>query len=349
MSESDWIKVIGLEQLLRRAVIPHVTRLVIPPGSRLDLTKAEFEIDELNYNSLKLKGFISAIRVSSSQCSLSTMVRVLDTFDDLLVLEVDTHLPDTTRHIIMRAPTQAKVLAHPTTIGLRMGCCDGDGKWNTLSVSAEERLVPAIMRDLNLEALETLDLKPSDGYSADYVQLTVLDKLAEQCPNLTQLAISVSSDPCGQIIIPDNVLKLSIYLECGDNGSETMNILAPSVTHLAVEPRDDKSNLPAILKGFDEGDFNALREIYLKDVQLRPTKIWPSYLRTLIFYGAFEFEPVGRNDIIKDISIRWTDVSTTQLLQLKRFAPQARVKLSNCGFSDLPKVSMTWDIDSDSD
>jgi hypothetical protein len=312
----------------------------IPQGAHLDFTQAKFGLDAFPYTNER----IAAIRVPSSQCSLTTMITFLSWNTAISCLEVDTHLPDKTRHRTMRSPTCRKVLKHEDTLGLRMDCAaSGDGKWNCEHVTAEECFAQAIIRDVNREGVQSLTLKPTQHYDADFVRRTVLDQLcAGLFPNLTRLTISVCAKHASQVTIPGTVRQLHIFL--ANNGKDETALSAPNVTHLSVEPRG-KQIPPVSWNTFSADCFGALLELEIKYVNLRLTLPLPCDLRDVIVGAWSSFQPIsggfsGQHDNLSTIRFQSTDVAMSQILQLTSFAPGVTVKVRCCDFTDLPGVDI---------
>jgi hypothetical protein len=320
-----------------------------PPGSdsHLDLTQAiAFDLSWFLGEYRKLQGRISAIRVASSRCSLTDMVEFLRKYAaDVTWMEVDTHLPDATRHRTMSAPTWQKVLAREDTLGLRMGCCAGDGKWEQNDVYKEECFAPAILRDVNPDGVKALTLRPTADCSPDFVWLTVLDRLAAGLfPNLTKLTISVCAKHADQVPIPVTVRRLHIYLANGGGKDET-SLSAPHVTSLTIEAHPSSSLVEC--NKFSADGFKALYKLEVIKVKLRLTPPVPENLIDLVVGYNSSLELVGEISSQTNVDLKWirfasAEVTYSQMLKLASFAPSASIKMRGCGFSELPKV----DIDS---
>jgi hypothetical protein len=336
----------------------------IPRGSHLDLTQSEFKFSTLKYYS-QLKGLISAIRVESSQWSLTEMVDFLRQFEALSYLEVvvvDTHRSDETRHhsYTMIEPTWQKVLEHDDTMGLRLDCDIGigtfadDGRLKMTSICTEECYAPAILRDVDPNVLTSLYLSVTESYSPDFVRLTVLDRLAAGLfPNLTRLTISVCGKHADQITIPETVRGLKIYIE-NFEGDGTRKLSAPYVTDLDVERRKCRSKAPVRCDGFSADGFGSLKELTIVDVHLRVNLPFPPKLTRIEICGIYVAEASieaiggfsGLNRTLQSIRIEGTKITMTQILQLSRFAPLARIKVRSCKFIDLPMVDFKFDVPS---
>jgi hypothetical protein len=338
--------------MMRWIVITDTDQIrALPPDSRshLDLTQVtEFDMDWFLCDR-KLHGRISAIRVASSWCSLTEMVHFLREYAEHVIwVEVDTHLPDVTRHRTMSAPTWEKVLAHEDTLGLRMGCCTGDGKWEneTGHIWAEECFARAILRDANPDGVEELLLQPTAAYHPDFLWLSgVLDKLvAGLFPNLTYLAISVCAKHADQVTIPATVRKLQIFLATGCGKYETA-LSAPYVTSLIIEARRTRVDCNKVVSA---DGFKALQKLEVCKVDLRLTPPLPENLTDLGVGYRSSVELAGgeissQNVRLERIRIVRADVTLSQVVKLAKFAPKAKIKMRGCGFSDFRKL----DIDSD--
>jgi hypothetical protein len=321
-----WIDIITADQVLNSD---------IPQGSYLDFTQAEFKLDKLRCQYDRLKGRISAIRVASSQCSLPQMVAFLREYCDLLFVEVDTHLPDLTLHHTMMAPTAEKVLEHADTIGLRVHHCKQDPKY----VSEEECFFQAIVRDLNTRDVTTLKLTPTEGYSSDFIRLTALDRLAELFPNLTHLAISVRAEHADQVTIPETVRNLDIYIDGDGDGT---SLLAPGVLRLLIKPHNGQS---ARWYWFGAQGLDSLWRLEIENVDLRLRLPLPGDLTKVFVSGRWAaFRLIGDlsdyNRTLKKIRIYDGKVTSTDILNLTNFAPNATITLDDCTFTDLYRVKI---------